>query len=73
MVPEIVFGPDGQSAYSVAADGVIERQIGDLPLDELLDWIDANRYVHELTCAERAQYRVEPLCDSASVAPSAAP
>jgi uncharacterized protein YbjT (DUF2867 family) len=66
--------PAAQAAYSVSLDGtVIEWQIADPSLDELRDWIHANRYVRGLTCAERAQYRVEPLCDSASVAPSAAP
>jgi hypothetical protein len=28
-----------------------------------LDWIEANRYVPELTCPQRDLYRIEPLCD----------
>jgi hypothetical protein len=32
-------------------------------LDELLDWVAANRYVRELTCDERELYRIEPLCE----------
>ena len=39
-------------------------QHADLPLDELIDWTHANRYLRELTCDEREQYRVEPLCDA---------
>jgi len=63
LVPGVVFGPNGQTAFSVSLDGaLIEWQIADLPLDELLDWIGANRYVRDLTCEERVQYRVEPYC-----------
>jgi hypothetical protein len=63
VVPGVVFSPNGQSAFSVSLDGaLIEWQVADLPLDQLLDWIDANRYVRDLTCEERAQYRVEPYC-----------
>jgi hypothetical protein len=38
-------------------------RLGDLSLPGLLSWIEENRYVRELTCAERAQYNVKPLCD----------
>lgn len=37
-------------------------QILEKSLEELIDWVKANRYVCELICEERAQYRVEPLC-----------
>ena len=62
----VIFGPDEQTAFSAtgsAADGIIEWRIADMPLDELLAWIYANRYVREFTCGERAHYRIEPLCD----------
>jgi WD40 repeat protein/class 3 adenylate cyclase len=64
IVPGLVFHPDGQTAFTVSADGaLIEWQISDLPLEELIDWTYANRYVRELTCQERETYRIEPLCD----------
>jgi WD40 repeat protein len=70
IVPGLVFSPDGQTAFSVAFDGqLIEWQIADLPVGELIDWTTANRYVRDLTCDERAQYRVEPLCDAGAAAP----
>ncbi|OQY24033.1 MAG: hypothetical protein B6I35_02455 [Anaerolineaceae bacterium 4572_32.2] len=70
LVPGLVFSPDGQTAFSVSLDGaLIEWQVADLPLDELIEWVHANRYVRDLTCDERAQYRVEPLCDAEEVAP----
>jgi WD40 repeat protein len=58
-----VFSPDGKTAYAVAQDGkLVEWHIAEKSLPELLDWIQANRYVRELTCDERQQYNIEPLC-----------
>ncbi|MEL7235022.1 MAG: hypothetical protein AAGK74_11020, partial [Chloroflexota bacterium] len=31
---------------------------------ELVEWAQANRYIPELTCDEREQFNVEPLCDT---------
>jgi WD40 repeat protein len=73
-VPDVVFSPDSQTAFSVSLDGaLIEWQIADLPLDELIEWTRANRYVRDLTCEEREQYRVEPLCDAEGVVPATVP
>jgi WD40 repeat protein len=64
LVFGLVFSSDGQTAFSVSLDGaLIEWQISDLPLNEMIDWTYANRYVRELTCEEREKYRVEPLCE----------
>lgn len=38
----------------------------DVTLDELLAWTRANRYVPELTCDQRALYRLEPPCETES-------
>jgi WD40 repeat protein/DNA-binding SARP family transcriptional activator len=74
LVPGVVFSPNGQTALSVSLDSaLIEWQIADLPLDQLLDWIGANRYVRALTCEERVQYRVEPLCEVGEIAPATTP
>jgi WD40 repeat protein/DNA-binding SARP family transcriptional activator len=74
LVPGVVFSPNGQTAFSVSLDGaLIEWQIADLPLNEMLVWIHANRYVRELTCEERVQYRVEPLCKDGEIAPATMP
>ncbi len=63
LVPGVVFSPNGQMAYSVSLDGaLIGWQISHPTLDELVDWIQTNRYVRDLTCDERVQYRVEPRC-----------
>jgi WD40 repeat protein len=61
---QAAFSPDGQTVYSVSADEtLVVWQVGDPSLSALLSWIQDNRYVRQLTCAEREQYDVAPLCD----------
>ena len=61
---QAAFIPDGQTVYSVSVDKtLVAWQIGDPSLPALLSWIEANRYMRELTCDERAQYGVAPLCE----------
>jgi WD40 repeat protein/DNA-binding SARP family transcriptional activator len=73
-VPDVVFSPDGQTAFSVSLDGTfIQWQIADQPLDELIGWVHANRYVRDLNCDERVQYRVEPPCNAEGVVPTIVP
>jgi len=70
----VVFSPDSQTAFSVSLDGaLIQWQVADQPLDELIEWTYANRYVRQLTCDERAQYRVEPLCEIEGATPTITP
>jgi WD40 repeat protein/energy-coupling factor transporter ATP-binding protein EcfA2 len=62
QVRGVTFRPDGRTAVSRSWDNTIRLwQIR--PPDELIEWTYANRYVRELTCAERRQYGVEPFCD----------
>jgi WD40 repeat protein len=60
---DIAFLPDGHSALSASFDGTLIQWRIDT-LDELLAWIHENRPIRTLTCAERARYGVEPLCES---------
>jgi WD40 repeat protein len=70
----VVFSPDSQMAFSVGMDGALmEWQIADPSVDELLKWVHENRYLRELTCEERAQYRVEPLCEVGEIVPATTP
>ncbi len=53
----VAFGPDEQTAFSAggsASDGIIEWRIADMPLDELIEWAYAHRYIRDFTCEERA-------------------
>ena len=61
---QVSFSPGGQTIYSVSADETLATwQIGDPSLPALRSWIEANRYVRELTCDERETYSIEPLCE----------
>jgi WD40 repeat protein len=63
MVASVVFASDGRSAFSVSSDGtIIQWRTAGWSVDQLAAWAKNNRYRRELTCEERAQYRVEPLC-----------
>jgi WD40 repeat protein len=69
-VPTTTFSPDGQTAFSVGLDGAaIQWQIAQPPLDELIAWTLANRYIREFTCEERAQFLIEPLCGPSADVP----
>jgi WD40 repeat protein len=63
-VSNIVFSPDGQSFFTapVSDQSVVQWAVTDQSLEELIAWIADNRYMHELTCEEREQYDIEPLC-----------
>lgn len=61
----VAFSPDGQTLYSVSADKtLVAWQLGDPSLSALHAWIKANRFVRPLTCEERAQFNITPLCYS---------
>ena len=63
QISGLAFSPDGRKVLSGANDGMlIEWRIDDT-LEELVAWTEANRYLPELTCSERVQYNIEPLCD----------
>ena len=47
----------GLFSVVVSADGCL--------WDDLLTWFVASRYLPELTCEQRVQYRVEPPCEEA--------
>ncbi|MCA9915970.1 MAG: PD40 domain-containing protein, partial [Anaerolineae bacterium] len=59
----VLISPDGRYLFNSSdLANVNQWRIDTLP--ELLDWTRANRYVRDLTCEERAQYRIEPLCEA---------
>ena len=63
FVFDIAINPGGNTALSCGTDQTIIQWQLDIPsLEDLQDWIAANRYVRELTCDERELYQIEPLC-----------
>lgn len=63
IIFDVLFSPDNKTAYAASQDSkLIEWQIPEMTLPELLNWISANRYIRPLTCAEKQQYNITPLC-----------
>ena len=61
-VLELSVSQDGQRLLSLAGDGVYRLWQRETP-QQLLRRIESAFTVRDLTCAEREQYRVLPLCD----------
>jgi WD40 repeat protein len=65
----IAFTSEGRTFLSVALDDSVREWRIDPTHEALLAWIEANRHTSELTCQQRAQYQVEPLCEEVGAAP----
>jgi WD40 repeat protein len=61
-VLSVAFSPDGKTVLTGSADKSVRQWIVMAALSELMDWTKANRFVRGLTCAERDQYKLPPLC-----------
>lgn len=72
-VLSVVFSSDGRFALSGAEDNTARLWRVESSLEGLVAWAYANRYVPELTCAEREQYNVEPFCTADGVLPTVTP
>ena len=70
MSSDAAFSPDGREVLVNPFDGNLALWRIDASLDELLAWTHANRYIPELTCEQRALYRLEPLCSEEAAAPT---
>lgn len=64
LVRSVTVSPDGRFALSGGRDATIRlwRIFSSPDSDDVLTWISENRYTRELTCTERLQYSIEPLC-----------
>jgi WD40 repeat protein/transcriptional regulator with XRE-family HTH domain len=62
-VYSVTFSPNSKTAFSISNDGMlVQWNISDKSLQEWIDWIYANRYVRNLTCDEKIQFRIESTC-----------
>jgi WD40 repeat protein len=59
FVMGLAFGPDDATLLSVANDNTVRQWRLDTSPDDLLDWITANRYIPELSAAQRKQYDID--------------
>lgn len=61
-VRAVSFSPNGDTLLSSSDDGTARLWYYH-NLDTLITWVQDNRYIRPLTCAEREQFRLEPLCE----------
>jgi WD40 repeat protein/DNA-binding SARP family transcriptional activator len=59
----VAWHPGGKEALTGGNDNQAIRWRIDADLPAFLAWVEQNRYVRELTCAERQAYHVEPPCE----------
>jgi len=60
IIFDISIAPDGESAFFGSSDRTLTQwRLSNPSLDELRDWIQANRFVRDLTCAEQATFQIE--------------
>lgn len=62
-INEVLFMPGGTFALSAAQDETARLWRLPTNADEIISWAEENRYLRDLSCAEREQYRVEPFCE----------
>ena len=62
-IQEVVFSPDETFAISAGQDNVLRQWQIALTADALVKWAEDNRYIRDLTCAERETLRLS-LCES---------
>ncbi|MFC1959473.1 AAA family ATPase [Chloroflexota bacterium] len=63
-IGDVRFNLDGQTISSHDHAGTIRQwPVTELPLHDIIDWIEDNRYLRNFTCEERELYRIKPLCE----------
>lgn len=58
------FSADSRSLFINDENNIIHQVDLMLEPGELIDWVQANRYVRDLNCTERSRYQVKPLCET---------
>ncbi len=56
----VLFAPNGETFAATYDDAIVFFKSG--TRQALLDWVNNNRFVRQLTCAERERYTIKPLC-----------
>ncbi len=63
-VSQVAFIPNSDFAVSSGQDKTLRIWRVGLEPQAMLTWARENRYLRELTCGERDQFRVEPYCET---------
>ncbi len=62
-VLDVAFLPSGDRAITASEDGTVRVwHVRSLP--QIVTWTLENRYIIDFTCAQRAQYRIQPECSA---------
>lgn len=62
---DIAMSNDGMHGLTGSSDGkIILWRLMNPSFEELMAWIEENRYLRELSCKERALYQIEPMCEN---------
>lgn len=67
-VSQAAFLPGDAFAISSGQDRTLRRWIIPSSPEQVKEWASQERYIRDLTCEERDQFRVPPFCDSSEVA-----
>ena len=70
-VQQVVFNANSTRAASSDGQEIIIWRIEDF--DDLLGWLQDNRYIPKLSCVERSQYNIRPLCSEVTPTPTPEP
>lgn len=62
-ISEMQFTSDGNTVIVADQKNIMIMWQVPRNTDVIREWGVENRYIRDLTCAEREQYRIEPLCD----------
>nr|MCU0480967.1 hypothetical protein [Anaerolineae bacterium] len=62
-VSQVAFIPNSDFAVSSGQDKTLRIWRVELSPESVFAWATENRYVRELSCGERTQFRVEPYCE----------
>jgi WD40 repeat protein/DNA-binding CsgD family transcriptional regulator/energy-coupling factor transporter ATP-binding protein EcfA2 len=59
------FTPDG--TYLISSSSNAETRVWRVPpytsIEEMVSWLQNNRYIREFTCEERFEFNIQPMCD----------
>ena len=57
--------PSGETTVTIErSTPIIKWRLTEPSPEELIDWIENNRLLRELTCVERETYQIQPLCNN---------